>query len=301
MAAVSILKNQHTLLEDIMTPLNKQVGDPIKFCHIAPTKYLAKFTKSNGAHLLLAHLVEEDEEYANYYANLDDGKVKIMDNSAFEMFKQGRPMYDSDKLIEMGQKCKADVIVMSDYPKENWTKTMMAAQKMIPELKAAGFGTFYVPQGEFGDVAGVIESFRWAINNPDIDLIGVSILTCPIAFEVDESKHGDGQRHKGYSLQRFLSRWKMFRTLDEAGLLTVGALKKFHCLGMTDGPNEIELLKDYHPYIYSWDSSAAVWAGLNGVVFDRSPSGLQYGKVEKEVDFGYQHDVPSMNLSLIHI
>lgn len=277
-----------------MTPLNKNMGDPIKFCHISPTKYLDRFTKTNGAHLLLAHLVEQDEQYANYYANLNDGKVKIMDNSAFEMFKQGRPMYDSSKLVEMGKRCNADVIVMSDYPKEPWTKTMQAAQRMIPELKGEGFGTFYVPQGQFGDVAGVLESFKWAIDNPDIDLIGVSILTCPIAFEVDESKHGDGQRHKGYALQRFLSRWKMFRALDDAGLLTVGALKKFHCLGMTDGPNEIDVLKEYHPYIYSWDSSAAVWAGLSGVPFDRSPSGLQHGKVETEVDFAYDHSIRSM-------
>ena len=278
-----------------MTPLNKNMGNPIKFCHISPTKYLERFTNTNGAHLLLAHLIEEDESYANYYANLNDGKVKIMDNSAFEMFKQGRPMYDSDKLIEMGNKCKADVIVMSDYPKEPWQKTMEAAQKMIPELKAAGFGTFYVPQSEFGDMEGVLQSFKWAIENKDIDLVGISILTCPIAFEVDESKHGDGERHKGYCLQRFLSRWKMFKALEAAGHLnSVGAIKKFHCLGMTDGPNEIELLEEFKPYIYSWDSSAAVWAGLNGRPFDRSPSGMQHGKLELEVDFNYQHEVPSM-------
>jgi len=277
-----------------MTQLNKNVGDSVKFCHIAPTHFLEKYTKDNGAHLLLAHLVEEDPAYAEFYLNLKDGKVKIMDNSAFEMFKQGRPMYDSNKLIDMGKRCGADVIVMSDYPKEPWQKTQQAAQKMIPELKAAGFGTFYVPQGEFGDLEGVLQSFKWAIENPDVDLIGVSILTCPIAFEVDESKHGDGQRHQAYSLQRFLSRWKMFKALDDAGLLTVGALKKFHCLGMTDGPNEVELLREYHPYIYSWDSSAAIWAGLNGIGFDNSPSGLQYGKVEKEVDFNHKHEVQSL-------
>lgn len=278
-----------------MTALDKNISNPIKFCHIAPTHFLDRFTKTNGAHLILAHLVEQDDTYANYYANLNDGKVKIMDNSAFEMFKQGRPMYDSSKLVEMGKKCKANVIVMSDYPKEHWMKTVNAATALIPELKAEGFGTFFVPQGEFGDLNGVLQSFEWAIENPDIDLVGVSILTCPIAFEVNESKHHGYERHKGYALQRFLSRWKMFKALDAAGhLRSVQSIKKFHCLGMTDGPNEIELLEEYHPYIYSWDSSAAVWAGLNGVTFDRSPSGLQYGKVEAEVDFNYQHEVSSM-------
>ena len=267
--------------------LNRDPNAPINFCHISPTKYLSEFTQHNGAHLLLAHLVEQDEAYASFYANLDDGKVKIMDNSAFEMFKQGRPMYDSSKLIEMGRKCKADIIVMSDYPKEPWIKTVDAAHDMIPQLKDAGFGTFFVPQGEYKDLDGALKSFDWALGNPDIDLIGVSILTCPIAFGVNETAHGKGGRSDAYKLQRFLSRWKMFMELKNAGLLGVRAYKRFHCLGMTDGPNEVELMKvsGLFKYIYSWDSSAAVWAGLNLIKFDQSPSGLVDGKYEEEVQF----------------
>ena len=266
---------------------------PIKFCHISPTSYLDRFTKDNGAHLLLAHLVEQDPVYADYYANLDDGKVKIMDNSAFEMFKQGRPMYDSSKLIDMGKRCKADVIVMSDYPKESWLKTVDAAAEMIPQLKDAGFNTFYVPQGGYGDLDGVLKSFDWALGNPDVDLIGMSILTCPIAFRVDESAHGTGTRSDAYKLQRFLSRWKMFKELEKAGLLGEHAIKRFHCLGMTDGPNEVELLTSsgFMKYIYSWDSSAAVWAGLNSIKFDGSPSGLITGKFEEEVDFAMSSEL----------
>lgn len=268
--------------------IDRSQGAPIRFCHISPTPFLGEFTNDNGAHLLLAHLVEEDQAYADYYAQLDDGKLKIMDNSAFEMFKQGRPMYDSSKLIEMGRRCGADVIVMSDYPKEPWTKTRDAAIRMASELKDADFGTFYVPQSELSDITGVTQSFKWALENPaHVDLIGMSILTCPIAFGVNESKHGDGTRNDAYKLQRFLSRWRMFVHLREQGLLSPATFKRFHCLGMTDGPYEIRLLKEsgFGEYIYSWDSSAAVWAGLNDVQFDRSPSGLIGGKLESEVDF----------------
>jgi len=272
-----------------MKELNRDPLASINFCHIAPTQHLEGATFTNGAHLLLAHLVETDEEYANYYANLDDGKVKIMDNSAFEMFKQGREMYPSDKLIEMGKRCNADVVVLSDYPKQDWTVTRDKAIEMIPEIKAAGFGTFYVPQSSLGDIDGLVQSFEWALDNPDIDLIGVSILACPVAFSLDESH--DGVRNDAYKLQRFLARWKLFNLLNEKGLLfTNKAYKRFHCLGMTDGPNEIELLNfsGFRPYIYSWDSSAAVWAGLNNITFDRSPSGLIGGKFEREVDFEYK-------------
>ena len=59
--------------------------------------------------------------------------------------------------------------------------------------------------------------------------------------------------------------------------------KKIHFLGMVDGPNEISLVRDFH--IDTWDSSAGVWAGLNGVSFDSSPTGLINGKFEKHVDF----------------
>ena len=148
-----------------MKMIDRNPSQPIKFCHISPTAYLHDYTVQNGAHLLLAHLVEQDQQYADYYANLNDGKVKIMDNSAFEMFKQNRPMYDSSKLIEMGQRCGADVIVMSDYPKENWMKTVDAASDMIPALKDAGFGTFFVPQSTLGDLNGVLKSFDWLLAN----------------------------------------------------------------------------------------------------------------------------------------
>lgn len=265
-------------------------NEPIKFCHISPTKYLNEFTSSNGAHLLLAHLVEQDPAYAEYYANLDDGMYKILDNSAFEMFKQGRPMYDSDKLVEMGKRCKADCIVMSDYPKERSEKTIEAAKNLIPRFKDAGFQTFFVPQSTQGNINEYLDCFRWALSNEEIDVIGVSILGCPIALNVNETSYYEGPRSDSYKLQRYLSRWQVMRMLDENQDLDGRAIKRFHFLGMTDGPKEILLMKDYNysQFIHTWDSSAAVWTGLHNIAFDDSPTGLKNGKFEKEVDFNYQ-------------
>jgi hypothetical protein len=271
-------------------PQNRSPRAEINFCHISPTKHLDIYTKDNGAHLLLAHLVEEDPEYRDYYANLNDGRYKIMDNSAFEMFKLGRPMYESSKLIEMGKACGANCIVLSDYPKEPASKTIEAAKKLIPEFKAAGFDTFFVPQSEVGDMVDYINAYEWALNNDDVDLIGVSILGAPIACGVNESTFEDGRRDDAYKMQRYLSRLHVFRELEKRNLLTTKAVKRFHCLGMVDGPNEIDLLREYHQFIFSWDSSAAVWAGINGIRFDNSPTGLRTGKFEKEVDFGYNSD-----------
>jgi hypothetical protein len=203
------------------------------------------------------------------------------------MFKRGQPMYDSDKLVEMGKKVGATSIVMSDYPKEHWEKTVESAKKMGAALKANGFKTFFCPQSELGDLEGLMSSFRWAIDNHSIDFIGVSILACPIALGVNETKHGDGSRDEAFRMQRYLSRYTIFQELRKRGLLGFMARERFHCLGMTEGPKEIELLSRFHDYIYSWDSSSAVWHGVNGIAYDSSPTGLMKGKLDLEVDFNH--------------
>lgn len=248
----------------------------LNFCHIYPTAYLEQYAVRQRHHLCLAHLIEASPEYADFYARMSDrGDVIIMDNSAFEMYKQGRPMYDPDKLVEMAQRVGATFVVMSDYPAQHSYATIKAAEKQIPILMDAGFKTFFVPQSEIGALDQYLDCIDFAINHPHIDLIGLSILGCPNAFGVEKSNN----------LQRFLSRWKILKILDTKGKLTQSVIKRFHCLGMVDGPYEIELLREYHKYIYSWDSSSAFWAGAHGIAYDRSPTGLINGKFELEVDF----------------
>jgi len=122
----------------------------INFCHIVPTKYLP-IVQQYDVHLLLAHLIEEDETYRNFYINLKKKKPQVvyhLDNSAFEMFKRGHPMYNSEKLIQMGELVGATSIVMSDYPKEHWSKTVESAERLMSNLKSRKFKTFFCPQSE---------------------------------------------------------------------------------------------------------------------------------------------------------
>lgn len=264
-----------------------------EFCHISPVPHLDDFAKGRKSHLVLAHLIEEDEEYASWYNHEKTSNpdcVLIMDNSAFERFKQNEPMYPSENLIEMGTRVKADYIVMSDYPAEPGQKTIDKAIQMAPELRAAGFGTFFVPQSVIGDLDDLIEGFRWASTAKEVDYIGVSILAVPNAYGVE----------KDNKLQRFLSRWAFMHRLEQEGILEAIKQngKKVHCLGMVDGYREVELLcQPFGQYIDTWDSSAAVWYGLNGIAFDDSPSGALNGKYEVEVDFS-RHVTDSSLLDL---
>lgn len=263
----------------------------INFCHIVPVSYLDHVIKY-PVHLLLAHLIEENVEYRNFYINLKHENPDVIyhiDNSAFEMFKRGQPMYPTDKLLEMARMVGGTSIVMSDYPKEHWSVTVDAAKKLIPEFKAAGFKTFFCPQSELGDIDGLMKSYEWAIDNPNIDFIGVSILACPIALGINETAHDVSGRDEAYRMQRYLSRWRIFDMLDKRGMLDHPRTEKlFHCLGMTDGPREIQLLQQYHEHIFSWDSSTAIWHGINGIKYDDTPTGLRNGKFEDEVDFSIE-------------
>lgn len=275
----------------------------INFCHIFPTPHL-DLSRLNGSHLLLAHLIETDEQYRSFYKNLDDQKYKIMDNGAFEKFKAGEEMYDADMLLEMANDVSADCIVLPDYPMEEAIKTIEAAMEWIPSFKSHGFDTFFVPQSERGDTEGYIESIKWALDNPEVGIIGLSILGCPIALGLEEQTYDKvSEVDSAYKMQRFLSRWKILQLLEQRGLLNDKAIGRFHCLGMVDGPNEIDLLHPYRAYIRSWDSSSAPWLGLyGGQTYDQSPTGIRNGKFESEVEFDYHTDkVENVEAALYNI
>jgi hypothetical protein len=251
------------------------------FCHIAPIPHL-DIVSGAAAHLALAHLVQTSDEYTDFYKNQKEEfkSTIILDNSAFEMYKQGRPMYDSVQLISMAQRIGADYVVMSDYPNERGSKTINAAKVMAPLLKEKGFGTFFCPQSRIADAEDLFASFNWAAQSPLVDYIGVSILNIPNAYGVE----------KGNKLQRFVSRFMFMQDLHDSGILDNARVngKKIHLLGMLDGPNEIRLMSQFAEYINTWDSSAAIWYGLHaGKQFDGSPTGILEGKYEEEVDFNY--------------
>ena len=248
----------------------------MRFCHIAPVPHL-DLVKKQSTHLTLAHIAAEDTEYCEFY--VEQGKrpetVNIMDNSGFEMFKAGMPNFPPDNLVHLAKKVDADYIVIPDYPDMPSMVGIDDARRYAPAFKEQGFGTFFVPQSAKGDLEDLILSFAFAASNPLIDYIGISILAVPHAYNCE----------KGNNLQRFMSRWKFMNEIKARGLLQLAKDngKLIHFLGMVDGPNEIALMQEFG--IDTWDSSAAIWAGFNGVEFDNSPTGLFDGKFEKHVDF----------------
>lgn len=259
----------------------------MEFCHIGPCSMLnAVLSNNRTSYLTLAHIIDEgNQDYIDFYlaerteAELAGKQfVNIMDNSAFELYKAQLPMFPPEKLVDLATKIKATHIVLPDHPGMPSMVGIDDAKRYAPVFKQAGFKTFFVPQSDIGDLEDLVTAFAWAASSPLIDYIGISILAVPNAYSCE----------KDNKLQRFFSRWRFMNELYDRNLLQLAKQngKKIHFLGMVDGPNEIPLVRDFD--IDTWDSSAAIWAGLNGISFDGSPTGLFEGKFEKHVDFDFK-------------
>jgi len=236
-----------------------------QFCIITPTPYLEQYASQSKMHLVLAHLVDTDEEYANFYAGRDE--FKIMDNGAFELGES----YAPEKLIDLAHKCNADAIVLPDYPFQPAEKTIRAALELGPLVQDAGFHTMFVPQSEIGELEDWIGAYNWAAGNPLIDIIGMSILGIPNALP-----------HIPASYARVV----MTQLLQDRNVFDNE--KYHHYLGLNSGPAlEIPPLVKMEA-MDSMDSSGPVWAGVCGTMYTEMADSYQsVRKISKHVDFNY--------------
>ena len=163
----------------------------MKFCHITPIDHL-DLVRGRNSHLTLAHIVsgmegspEQVQAYCDFYqeekALAGPDYINIMDNSAFELYKNQMPMFNPEELLGLAKRVHATHIVLPDHPAHPSMVTIDDARRYAPIFKEAGFGTFFVPQSDIGDLEDLITSFAWAASSPLIDYIGVSILAVPNA------------------------------------------------------------------------------------------------------------------------
>lgn len=236
-----------------------------QFCIITPTQYLDWYASQSTMHLVLAHLVDTDEGYTGFYRGRNE--YKIMDNGAFELGES----YAPEKLIELAKKCGANAIVLPDYPFQPGEKTVAAAEKLIPEVKAAGFDTMFVPQSRTGDWGDWMDTYSWASYNSNIDIIGMSILGLPNALPEIEKAYA---RVVGTAMLRQNNIFNMN--------------KYHHYLGLNAGPAlEIPSLIRMKA-LDSCDSSGPVWAGICGQWYTEASDSYQTTKkISKHVDFNY--------------
>lgn len=237
------------------------------FCFIAPTSYLPLVGNKSNTHLTLAHLVDKDPTYRDFYAEKgrDPSQFIMMDNSAYEL----KEPYSPSKLIDLAKASGADAIVLPDYPFQPAARTIEAAEQFIPAFKKEGFKTFFVPQSERGDLEDWIRAYKWAADNPNVDIIGMSILGIPNALP-----------HIPPSYARVV----MTSLLVDRGVFNYA--KHHHYLGLNAGPAlEIPPLLEMRA-LTTIDSSNPVWMAILGHEYTHSAdSFLSVRKVNMPVDF----------------
>ena len=235
-----------------------------EFCIITPTDYLDDYASQSSMHLVLAHLVAEDEDYANFYESRKE--FKIMDNGAFELGESYKP----EELINLGRRCGADAIVLPDYPAQPAARTINAALELMDDVKNAGFFTFFAPQSDIDDMEGWIEAYQWASDQDEIDIIGMSILAIPNAIP---------------HIPKPYARVVMTQILIDRGIFADH--KYHHYLGLNSGPNlEVPPLITLGA-LDSCDSSNPVWAGICGNMYSEMHDSYTTRKIDKHVDFAY--------------
>jgi len=238
-----------------------------EFCFITPFDYV-NFAENSNTHLTLAHLVDSNDEYAAFYhmcRTVND--YIIMDNSAYEL----KEPYDTEKLIALGHKCGANAIVLPDYPFQDSSVTILAAEQYIADFKKDGFHTFFVPQSNIGDYSDWTYAYNWAANHQDIDIIGMSILGIPNAIPHIDPAY---------------SRVVMSQRLIDAGAFNKN--KHHHYLGLNAGPAlEIPSLLRMQT-LDSIDSSGPVWAAILGHQYTTDADSLQsVSKLKMPVNFNH--------------
>ena len=235
-----------------------------EFCFITPISYL-QYAKRSSRHLVLAHLVEQSLIYADFYKKMSDrGDYVMMDCSTYELHEP----YSPEKLVSLGKQCGAHAIVLPDYPFQPAAKTVGAAEKFIPIFKNEGYHTFFVPQSQKDDICDWIDAYKYASSNPDIDIIGMSILGIPAALS---------------DVSPAYARVVMTSILNDRGILSS---KYHHYLGLNSGPGlEIPSLLKLG-VLNSIDSSGPVWAGIHGHSYTVEADSLQQvKKLKSVVDF----------------
>lgn len=235
---------------------------------ITPTAYLRQYAGQSGFHLVLAHLIDTDTEYTNFYREMsENGDFIIMDNGAFELGQS----YEPSKLIELAQMVQADAIVLPDYPGQDAVKTVQGALDLGDRVRDEGYLTFFCPQSKVGNLEDWVAAYKWAAEMPWIDIIGMSILGIPNALP---------------HIPRQYARVVMTQLLIDRGIF--GFNKYHHYLGLNAGPNlEIPALIQMKA-LNSCDSSNPVWAGICGQMYTpMADSFLMTRKIDKHVDFNY--------------
>lgn len=239
----------------------------MKLAHICPTKYIEKYGSQGDFTLALAHLIDLKEENEYQKAITKIGLPIILDNGLFENHTP-EPL---DSLIEKAEKIGATHLFAPDilYNKEETQKELEKTIKKIKEKKSKVKIAAVVQADNKSDYIKQLIDFNL---NPDVDLIGLSILSIPKSFggSITESR------------VRLLEKMK---EICETGRIL---WKNCHLLGLGDSYRDVLFAKENCPWVVSNDTSSCFWNGVQKKRLMGEECIVEGGKTSIKVDFNFE-------------
>lgn len=271
----------------------------MKICIITPTSHIENFSQYGDMEMCLSHIVlgidvhagekttteearkEWQNKYINYYKNVK--KEVILDNSAYEIGKLEQSSASGEGLgaglvLDAAEIISPTIIICKDVLC-NREETFRSTKEFIQEIRNRNLLGRYklmaVPQGKTKEEW--LQSFIELSLLKEIDMLGFSKISVPVSFLGDQKSPQcvtQGRLLCTKAVQDLLEQDFDFYS-DVNKQTKYNGPKKVHLLG---GDNwlgyELSQQKNY-PWIYSNDSSCAVWYGMHDQEFSSD------GKMEK--------------------
>lgn len=258
----------------------------MKICIISPTSHVQAFSAHGDADMVLTHIVlgltdvatgtatsvsSHDEarfatlrqNYIQYYKErAENGFFTILDNSAYEIGKLEAQAASGQGLgpelvLQAARTIKPSIVICQDVLCDG-DATLEATRDFIRYVKDAGeFGNFQlmaVPQGK--DEASWLRCYKQLSELPEIDMLGFSKISIPISF-------GGTQASPGCVTD---ARLKCTAIIDKE----FSVKKDVHLLGGDNHLGRELSAQKHYDWIFSNDSSAAVWYGMHGKQFNQA-------------------------------
>jgi len=219
--------------------------------------------------------IELKRKYLEYYRGRNE--LKILDNGLFENEVAESPM----EIITKAFLVKADVVIAPDVLYDG-EATIKAAKQFIKEVRLFQYSTrplniMAVPQGRSPEE--YLYCYNELVNDPNIDMIGLSILSLPESF-------------REYTGGTFIhtNRIVGINYLQSQGVFH--PQKWHHLLGLGDRPDELAMYR-HIDNIKSNDTSSPVFHGLQGMSY-LEDGGIQGGKIKQKMNFFQEFENLSM-------
>jgi len=236
----------------------------IKICVITPISHLKTFGSLGEMDMSLTHMIIEnggDNDYAKFYRRQSEqGRFILLDNSAYEMQKQGKGL-DPDFVLDAAEVTKPREVIATDVLYDG-EATVESTKRFIKCMKDRGvWGNYSV----MGVVQGRTKEEWWKCLDEmmrlPVNVVGLSKLSVPMSFLGTITEEGCVAR----------ARLECTQLIESSGLAALNSIvdrKQIHLLG---GDNwtvwEMTQQRKY-PWIRSNDSSCAVWYGRHELTFN---------------------------------